>query len=161
NQYMGSPTMTDVIIHSDNTGMVFVSKKLGVNRLYSYLRNFGFGKSTGIDLQDEQNPELRPESDWRDIDLATASCGQGISVSAIELIRAVSAIANGGKVMEPHVVAEVRDGADTVKILPKVVAQPIKSETAKVVTEMMVRAVEEGEAKFFKLPGYQVAGKTG
>lgn len=170
NQYNPSATMSDVIIHSDNIGMVFVSRKLGFEKMYDYIKKFGFGENTGIDLQDESSPELRGKKDWKEIDLATASFGQGISVTSLQVVRAVSAIANGGKLMEPQVVAEIRDekdeseqspGAMDHKISPKVISEPITKETAETIKQMMVRAVDEGESKFYKPKGYKIAGKTG
>lgn len=165
NQYKADSNMDDVIIHSDNTGMVFVSNKLGIGKMYSYIKNFGFGSKTGIDLQDEQTPPLRELPDWKEIDLATASFGQGISVTPIQLVRAVSAIANGGKLYEPHIVSEINDDNGSFKIGPRMIGQPVSKETAKTVTEMMVKAVDEGESKFYKknagLSNYKIAGKTG
>ncbi len=162
NKYRPNLTMTDVMIHSDNTGMVFIARKLGLDRMYSYIQKFGFGQTTNIDLQDEQAPSLRPFKDWREIDLATSSFGQGISVTALQVVRAVGAIANGGKLMEPHMISKIEDGQTTFDIKPKVVFQPVSEEAAKQVTKMMVRAVNEGEAKFYKPKGFNnIAGKTG
>lgn len=161
NQYKPNINMTDVIIHSDNTGMVFVGKKLGLDKFYSYLENFGFGKATDVDLQDETSPDIRPKSEWREIDLATTSFGQGIAVTPIQMVRAVAALANGGYLMEPHVVKEIRDDRGAFEIKPKVIRQVIKDSTARVMTEIMVKAVEEGEAQWVKLKGFKVAGKTG
>lgn len=161
NKYYPNTSMTDVIVHSDNTGMVFVGRKLGTDKFYDYLQKFGFGQSSGIDLQDEATPELRAKPDWQEIDLATASFGQGISVTALQVVRAVAAIANGGRLMEPQVVAAIRDGSKLDQVSPQAVSFPVNEETAKIVTEMMVKAVEEGEAKFAKPKGYRIAGKTG
>lgn len=165
NKYNPNATMTDVIIHSDNTGMVFAGKRLGADKLYDYITGFGFGKPTRIDLQDESSPPLRAKKDWKEIDLATASFGQGISVTPIQLITAVSAIANGGKLMEPQIVSVIRDQEKIYPIKPRIVAEPLKSETARLIKDMMVRAVDEGEAKFAKklngLLDYKIAGKTG
>lgn len=161
NKYRPDITMKEVIIHSDNTGMVFAGQKLGLDKFYSYIQNFGFGQATNIDLQDESSPEIRPKDNWRDIDLATASFGQGIAVTPIQMVTAVSAVANGGNLMEPHVVKEIKDEKKSFEIKPKVVKQVIKSSTVTQVKEMMVAAVEEGEAKFFRLKGFKIAGKTG
>lgn len=161
NQYNQDITMTDVIIHSDNTGMVFVAKKLGIDKMFNYLKRFGFGDTTGIDLQDENSPDIRPLNQWREIDLATSSFGQGISVTALQVVRAVAAIANGGKIMEPHVVSQIEENGKVFKIKPRIIDQPIKPESAKTVTNMMVKAVDQGEAKFAKPKGYKIAGKTG
>ncbi len=161
NQYAPNSTMDEVIIHSDNTGMVFVSQKLGVEKMLDYINKFGFGSVSGIDLQDEQSPEIRDKKDWKEIDLATASFGQGISATPLQVVRAVAAIANGGKLYEPHVVSEIKDEKGDYKIKPRILENPISEDTARQVKEMMVRAVNEGEAKFAKPDGYQIAGKTG
>lgn len=161
NKYYPDTSLKDVIIHSDNTGMVFTGFKLGIDRFYSYLENFGFGQPTDIDLQDESAPDIKLKKDWREIDLATASFGQGIAVTPIQMVRAVSAIANGGNLMEPHIVKAIKDEKSTFEIKPKILRQVLKPTTAQIVKEMMVAAVEEGEAKFYKPKGYKVAGKTG
>jgi len=142
-KYNADETMTEVIQHSDNTGMVFVGKKLGLDRLLSYFQKFGIGDVSGIDLQGEEEAAIRQRDKWYPIDLATATFGQGITVTPIELLTAFSAIANEGKRMEPHVVAAISERA------------------AKVMTEMMVNAVDKGEAKWAKPKGYRIAGKTG
>ena len=160
--YFPNTTMTDVIVHSDNTGMVFVSQKLGLDRILNYMNKFGIGDMTGIDLQGEEAPNLRPANQWYPIDVATASFGQGIVVTPIELLDAVSAIANNGKRMEPQVVAAVQtaDG-QTIPIQPKELDQPISQTSAQVMTQIMVDAANEGEASFARLKGYNIAGKTG
>lgn len=161
NKYYPQTSMKDVIIHSDNTGMVFVGQKLGLDKFRSYLESFGFGESSDIDLQDESSPDIRPKNEWREIDLATASFGQGIAITPIQMIVAVASIANGGYLMEPHVVREIKDEKTTFEMKPKVIRQVIKENTAKIMTEMMVKAVDEGEAKWVKPKGFKIAGKTG
>lgn len=162
NQYNANESMTDVIMHSDNTGMVYVSQKLGLDRMISYIDKFGINDLTGIDLQGEVVPNVREKENWYPIDLATASFGQGITVTPIELLTAFSAIANNGKRMEPHVVAKIlTPTGESIEIAPKVLGQPISERAAKVMTEMMVNAVSNGEAKFAKPKGYRIAGKTG
>ncbi len=161
NQYMQNPTMEDVLVHSDNTGMVFIGDKLGKERLQTYLRNFGFGQPTGIDLQDETGSLLREVKDMQEIDFATETFGQGIAVTPVQMVRAVGAIANGGKLMEPHVVEKIIRDTETVEIKPKVVRQVISEKTALTMTDIMVKSAEHGEAKFAMLPGYRIAGKTG
>lgn len=161
NKYFPDTTMKEAIVHSDNTGMVFVGRKLGLDKFYSYFENFGFGRQTNVDLQDESVSEIRSKKDWREIDLATASFGQGIAVTEMQMIAAVAAIANGGNLMEPHVVGEIKDEDGSFKIKPKVVREVIKESTAEMLKEMMVAAVEEGEAKYLKLKGFKIAGKTG
>lgn len=162
NKYQPDMNMKEIIVHSDNTGMVFTARKLGFDKFYSYISDFGFGESTSIDLQDESSPQIRPKKEWKEIDLATASFGQGIAVTPIQMVRAVSVVANGGNLMEPHIVKEIKDeSGKTFEIKPKVIREVIKDSTASIVKEMMVAAIEEGEAKFFRLKGFKIAGKTG
>lgn len=160
-KYHGQETVIQILERSCNVGMVWVGKKLGSQNLVEYLQKFGLGERTGIDLEEEGTPSLRPESQWKEIDLATASFGQGIAVTPIQMLQAVGAIANGGKVLEPHVVARLKDEGKTIEVKPKVLRQVIKPETAAVLTELMVSAVENGEAKWAKPPGFRIAGKTG
>lgn len=160
-QYRENSTMTDVIVHSDNVGMVFTAQKLGVDKLYDYLQKFGIGKPTEVDLQDEYSPTIREKKDWKEIDLVTASFGQGISVTVLQLIKAVATIANGGILMEPHIVKSIQDEDKVTVISPREIERPITPETAKQVSEMMVKAVSQGEAKFYAPKGFKIAGKTG
>ena len=162
NIYNGTVTMTDVLVHSSNVGMVFVGKKLGKEKMLSSLKNFGFGTLTNVDLEDESAPQLRDDKEWREIDLATVSFGQGIAVTPLQMVRAVSAIANGGNLMEPKVVKAIVDASGKMtEIAPKKIRRIITQKTAEEVTEMMVASVENGEAKFAKPQGYRIAGKTG
>ncbi len=160
NEYQPDPTMKEVIEHSDNLGMVFAVSKLGKDKLVEYLANFGIGKETGIDLEEEAAPLLRSIDQWKEIDLATASFGQGVAVTAIQMVRAVAAIANNGILMTPYVVDKVISDETNV-ISPKEEARVVSKETAEIITKMMVNAVENGEAKWAKPKGYKIAGKTG
>jgi len=161
NQYPPQPSMIEVIQQSNNVGMVFAAEKLGIQKTVSYLEKFGFGQVTGIDLEEESSPGFRPENEWKEIDLATASFGQGVAVTPIQIVRAVTAIANQGKLMRPFVVKKVISNEGTDEIEPKVQAEVIKPSTARVMTEIMVNAVDKGEAKWAKPSGYRIAGKTG
>ena len=154
--------MTEVIQHSDNTGMVFVGQRLGLDNFLKYLKKFGIGSLTGIDLQGEVAGDIKTKAQWYPVDLATASFGQGISITPIELLTAFSAIANNGVMMEPHVVAQVKStNGKVVNITPKILGKPITSSTAKIMTEMLVNAVDKGEAKWTAIKEYRIAGKTG
>ena len=139
-----------------------MGKKLGKDRLVDYLTKFGFAQKTGIDLEGEADSNLRPKADWGEIDLATASFGQGIAVTPIQMLAAVNVIASGGKLIKPEVVSNVIDSnGKKIMIEPKIIRQVIKPEAAEVVKEMMISAVENGEAKWAKVKGYKIAGKTG
>lgn len=161
-KYYKDINMIEVIMRSDNTGMVYVAQKLGVGKMISYLTKFGIGELTYIDSQGEVSPSLKPKNLWYPVDLATTGFGQGISVTPIGLLTAFSAIANNGKMMQPHFVVKVEspDG-EIAKIPHKVLGTPISEETAKIVTEMLINAVNKGEANWTRLKGYRIAGKTG
>lgn len=161
-KYHGKITATQVLDYSSNVGMVDIGKRLDHNVLLDYVKNYGFGTPTGIDLQEETSPDLRPKNKWYEIDYATASFGQGIAVTPLQMITAVASIANQGKMMEPHVVKEIKlaDGS-SLPILPKETRQVFKPEVASVLTEMMVSAVDNGETRVIKPAGFRIAGKTG
>ncbi|MBM3205418.1 penicillin-binding protein 2 [Candidatus Shapirobacteria bacterium] len=160
-KYFPNSTMVEVIQHSDNVGMVFVGEKLGVEKMVEYLQRYGLGQLTGIDLEDESTPQLRPLSEWKIIDLATTCFGQGIALTPIQMIRAVSTIANGGRLVTPFLVKKVISFEGVNEISPQVGEEVLKSSTALMMTEMMVNAVDNGEAKWAKPKGYRIAGKTG
>lgn len=160
-KYYPNSTMTEVIQHSDNIGMTFVSDKLGVDKFKNYIEKFGFGNATGIDLQEESTGVIRQSSDWRPIDLATASFGQGLAVTPIQMVQAVQAIANGGKLISPTIVQKIINENGDEKNTTSRTQQVISPKTAAQITEMMVNAVENGEAKAFAPKGYRIAGKTG
>ncbi len=160
-KYYPNSSMTEIIVHSDNVGMVYVGEKLGLNRFYDYLKRFGLGEKTKIDLQGEVVPPLREKKDWFELDLAAATFGQGIALTPIQMLSAVSAIANGGKLYQPQVVKKIFEESRSMTIEPVKKGNPISPNTAKIVTQMMVQAVENGEAKWAKPKGYQIAGKTG
>ncbi len=160
-EYHPDCTMVDVIKYSDNVGMVFVGEKLGIEKFTEYLEKFGLGKKTGIDLEDELTPGLRPKKNWSLIDLATASFGQGIALTPIQMARIGAVIANDGKLSRPYLVKEIIGEDKKITIEPQIQGEVISSTTAKVMTEMMVNAVDNGEAKWAKPAGYRIAGKTG
>lgn len=162
NKYQKNIKMTDVIVHSDNVGMAFIGRKLGADKLYDRLSQFGIGEKTGIDLQGEVAPNMRPKGSWNIVDLATATFGQGIAVTGIQMVRSVAAIANGGYLVTPHVVESVKgDGWEEKNSLEK--PEKILSESAtRKVSLMMREAVNQGESKWAKPKGFDnIAGKTG
>jgi len=159
-KYYPDSTMVEVIVHSDNVGMAFVGQKMGADTLYDYLDRFGIGKETGIDLQGEVALPLRKKGAWNIVDLATASFGQGVAVTSIEMIRAVAAVANDGMMPTPFVVSALKGEGWQEEIKSK--TEKVISETAaEEMTAMMVNAAENGEAKWTSLRGFSVAGKTG
>lgn len=161
NQYQDNPTMTDVLVHSDNTGMVYVGDLLGENRLYSYVEKMGFGKKTGVDLQEDAAAPLRKESEMREIDYATMTFGQGIAVTPLQMVRAVSAIANGGILKTPRLVKEIHRGEQIIPVENAEEVRIFSQKAADEATKMMTKSAAFGEAKFAFPKGYSIAGKTG
>jgi len=159
-KYHPDSNITDILVHSDNVGMVFIGQKLGLKDFLSYFKKFGFTKVTDIDLQDEVVPAAKKDSKWTYVDLATASFGQGFVSTGMQLLQAVSAIANGGQLVKPQVVSQVI-GQKQINIPPKIKHRVIKQETANIVKDMMVASAKEGEAKWTNKAGYKIAGKTG
>ncbi len=160
-QYTANINMTDALAQSDNTAMVFIQEKLGKTAWLQWLRDLGLNEKTGIDLQGEARFEFRPDAQWRTIDTATSSFGQGIAVTTVNLVRAVAAIANGGKLVQPSVVQSVQEGSNSIAVQPQVIRQVFSPETAQTVTKMMVHSAQTGDAKWTTSRDVTVAGKTG
>ena len=151
--YHPNSTMTEVIVNSDNTGMAFVAFKLGKDKFADYMSRLGFGKKTGIELQEEVSGQIRTASQVGDIDLATESFGQGIAITPIQMIAAANTLANKGDYLKPTVVEDdTKEPTRTNIFSPEAVSQ---------MTRVMSQAVEKGEAKWAKPKGLVVAGKTG
>lgn len=159
----GERTMTEVLEKSINTGAVFVEKKLGHKNFLEYIEKFGFFEKTGVDLQGEIFSENVEFKKGYEINFATASFGQGIQVTPLQLVRAFSAIANGGELITPHLVDKFikKDGKIIKSDFPKKKKRIISKNTSKKLTEMLISVVEKGYGKRAKIPGYFIAGKTG
>ncbi len=158
----GTQTMTQVLEKSLNTGAMFAAQQIGMPTFSRYVRNFGFGEKTGVELSGEVSGNLQALTKPGDIFLATASFGQGITVTPIQLVAAFGALANGGKLMEPHLVDAVDyPNGQEVKVEPKVVRQVVREDTAATLSAMLVNVVENGHGKRAGVKGYYVAGKTG
>jgi cell division protein FtsI/penicillin-binding protein 2 len=153
--------MAAILQHSDNVGAAFWADKMGRERFLEYIKKFGFGETTGIDLQGEETGLIKRSQDWSEIDLVTNAFGQGISVTTLQMASAVGALANDGKLMKPYVVRKIITPEKEIVNNPKQVRQVIKPETASLVKELMLSAVEQGEAKKLIPKGYRVGGKTG
>lgn len=160
-KYEGRITMTRVLEKSSNVGMVYVGEKLGDKKLVEYIRKYGFGQLTGIDLQGEVPGYLKPADEWYPIDYATATFGQGLAVSPIQMIRAFSSIINGGSLMVPHMVKKLVGQAREQTIDPVITKRVVKKEVSDKVKQMLVSTIENGETKFLKPSGYAIGGKTG
>ncbi len=154
----------EIIKYSSNIGTVKVSEMIGPEALYATLRRFGFSRKSGIDCPGEATGILRPYQSWRRIDHATIAFGQGVSVSAIQLVNAVAAIANNGLLMKPKVVSEIRNPDGTVfkTFEPEVIRRAVAPGIAGQLKNMMNAATSPEGTGFRAVPkGYDVCGKTG
>ncbi len=158
---LGWQTMTKVLEQSLNTGAVFVEERVPKDVFLKYLKEFGIDSKTGVDVS-EVSGDLSVLSNGRDINFATASFGQGIAVTPIGLIRDLSVIANGGKLIRPHLVSKIiwRNG-DFREITSNSEKQIISSQTAAKLTNMMIKVIENGSGRSAQVKGYTIAGKTG
>jgi cell division protein FtsI (penicillin-binding protein 3) len=156
-------TFTEVLQNSSNVGSIKVGLSLGRDPYYRYMTAFGFGAPTGVGLSGESRGQLREPSRWSGLSLPTMSIGQGLSVTALQMVTAFSAVANGGRLMQPRLVRATfdPDGRELRRFEPRAVRQVIAPETARTLTRMMVRVVDEGTGHKAAIPGYEVAGKTG
>ncbi len=158
----GRLTFADVIAKSSNVGMIKTALLLGDERFYRMIRAMGFGRPTGIDLPGESGGILAPVGSWRPLTKAYISFGQGISVTPLQLARAVAVVANEGRLVTPYVVAAVGSGGIIERRHPNPAAAPtISPATAHVLTGLLERVVTLGTGKPAAIPGYAVAGKTG
>lgn len=161
NKYHGEETMIEVLQHSCNIGAAWAAGQLGGGKLREYFLKFGLGELLGIDLEGEDTGTVKNRREWREIDTATNAFGQGISLTPLQLITAFSAIVSDGKLMKPYVVSEIHDRGKVLEFGPRKVAQVISPESSEIMKGMLTAAAEAGEAKFFVLKNYHVAGKTG
>ncbi|WP_027088344.1 stage V sporulation protein D [Cohnella panacarvi] len=160
----GSQSFLEVVENSCNPGFVVLGQRLGKDKLFQYINEFGFGKKTGIDLKGEENGILFKPSRVGPVELATTAFGQGVSVTPIQQIAAVSAVINGGKLYKPFV-SKAWMQPDTGIILeegkPQLVRQVISEETSKKVRAALENVVAQGTGRNAFLDGYRVGGKTG
>jgi len=157
----GDENMAKVLANSDNVAMVWIAQKLGNQAMYTYLKKFGFGDYTGIDLKNEVAGKLAPANQWSDISRSTISFGQGIAVTPLQVTSAFATIVNNGQAVTPHVVAAVIDqNGIRHPEQPVLGAQVVKPEIAQEVKDMMVYTVVTAHAKA-GTPGYKIGGKTG
>lgn len=159
----GRVDMQQVLDQSLNTGAIFAMEQMGKEEFKKYLINYGFGEKTGIDLPDEVPGMISNLNSGREVEFATASFGQGIAITPIEMITAISALANGGLLMRPYVVEEIKnkEGVDK-KIEPKIRRRVLKKETSEKISRMLVKVVDDALlGGTVKLKNYTIAAKTG
>ncbi len=161
----GYLSVREILKYSSNIGSVKIAQKLSKEKYYRYIQNFGFGVKTGMELPGESSGILRPIQNWSNVDTATIAFGQGISVTAIQLITAISAIANNGVLVKPHLVRGLtdQDNNPIVMYAPEVVRQVISPQTAKRLSTMLTEVVgaSDGTGKNARIVNVAIAGKTG
>jgi cell division protein FtsI (penicillin-binding protein 3) len=161
---MGELSAADVFKYSSNIGVAKIAERLGVQRFHHYLKTFGFGTQSGINFDGEADGILHPASRWFPIDLAAISFGQGVTVTPLQLGRALCTVVNGGELVVPRLIEKVVDREhDQTNVFPRrVERRVITPETAAAVREMMVRVTaEDGTGSRAQVPGFVVGGKTG
>ncbi|MEI7688745.1 MAG: penicillin-binding protein 2 [Candidatus Nomurabacteria bacterium] len=159
----GVVNMQTVLDQSLNTGMVFAESKLGNDKFRTYMKSYGIGQKTGIDLPNETSGLIKNLESPRDIEYANASFGQGIALTPVEAVRSFSVIANGGNMITPHLVKQIRydDGSSSLKDYPVVSSGIIKKETSVTISRMLTHVFEAYDAGTLKFDHYSVAAKTG
>ncbi len=160
----GTLSVSQILEKSSNIGTAKIGLKLGREKLYRYARAFGFGTRTGIAVPGETEGLFRDPKKWSPLSLPILSFGQEIGVTAIQMVGAYSAIANGGALLEPQIIRGVESdapGGETSAFSPRVVRQAVSPETAAVLREMMRKVVDQGTGVKAQVPGYSVCGKTG
>lgn len=159
----GTLTFKEVIGQSSNIGTSKVAQMLGQDTLYKYIKLFGFGAKTGIDLQGEIQGVIREPRYWSKLSIATVPMGQEVGVTALQLAGEISVIANGGQLMKPYVVREIRDknGESIKEFYPVMRNKVISLDTANRIKNILVEAVESGTGKLSKMEDFTSAGKTG
>jgi cell division protein FtsI (penicillin-binding protein 3) len=155
-------TLGDIIAQSSNIGTVLVARRLGESAMAAYLTKFGLGSPTGISFPGESSGILPPLYEWTAADLATIAYGQGIAATPLQMISVYSTIANGGRWVQPRLVSGTVGPEGTYQEAPASATRRVAStEAAQVVTRMLAYAVDAGTGANARIPGYQVAGKTG
>ena len=158
----GQLEVREVLAKSSNVGSIKLALRLGNRRLYDYIKRFGFGEQTGIDLPFEANGLVRPTSEWSKISIGALAIGQELSVTGLQMLRAVSVIANGGYLVEPRVVWQILSPDGRLVAAPETVRRRVISEeTARQMREAMSHTVEHGTGSRARLSGFSGGGKTG
>lgn len=159
----GDVRMVDIIKYSINTGFAHIGLLTGGENLTKYAKAFGFGKETGIELPGEASGILFDVKNMKEIDIATMSIGQGIAVTPLQMVQAYSALANGGKMVKPHILSAIKnpDGSDYKTYSTEDAGTPVSKDVADDVKDMMEKEISEGGGGKAKVPGYHMGGKTG
>lgn len=163
NAVYGDITMRQVLQYSSNLGAIYVARQIGEQRFYQSLQEFGFGAPTGVDLQGEEAGilTLPGAPGWNGALPYTNAFGQGIACTPLQLVNAFSAIVNGGRLMKPYIVSEIRDGDNVTTIQPQQVRQVISPESSATMRDMLASVVQYDGSLYSRVPGYRIGAKTG
>jgi cell division protein FtsI/penicillin-binding protein 2 len=158
----GQQNMIGCLQHSLNVCLAWISSQMGVQTFYGYMERFGLGHSTGIDLSGEAMGRLKVpgDGDWYPVDLGTNAFGQGVSVTPLQMLMAVSSFVNEGRMVTPHVLYSMLRDGHQYNVPPQYAGSPISPQTARTISEMLAISLEQ-ESSQALLPGYRLAGKTG
>ena len=159
----GTISMTEVLVRSSNVGTYFAAQKLGRENLYRYFSLFGFGQPTGVELPGEVRGTMRSPDDpaWTVVDLATNAFGQGVAVTPLQMLNAVSALGNNGILMRPTVIKEVNGPDGMHRVEPRQLRQAVSPQTAATMRQMMTTVCDQPGLQPYRIPGISVACKTG
>lgn len=160
----GKQSLGEMLKNSSNTCIATTALEVETLYFYNKLKEFGIGSFLGIGLQEESNSFLKSYDSWTRLDIITASFGQGISATPLQVISAISTIANHGKRMRPYIVSSISDKTEKITFQPQVISEPISLEVADSVAEMMTKVIEDGDINISyinQLKPYDIAGKTG
>lgn len=157
----GKQTMTQVLESSINTGAVFAEQQIPHATFWDYINRFGFNKKTGVDLQGEVYSHNSQLVNGPDMDYATASFGQGIEMTPMQVARGYCAIANGGRLVKPYIVEKIVNGNGETDTMPEVSEPVVSQQTISQLNSMLISVVDKGFNGVAKVPGYYLAGKTG
>ena len=159
----GTETFVQGVYNSCNPVFMSIGKRLGTDKFYKYFRSFGFGSGVGFDLPGEADGEFHSLDKFNEVELATASFGQGFTVTPLQLITAYSAITNSGNMVKPRLIKSLVD--DSGKVIknfePEVIRQVVSADTARTVSKILEGVASDGTSKNAYIEGYHIAGKTG
>ena len=160
----GLQNLADMLKNSNNPCIATTALEINFNEFYKRLKEFGIGSFIGIGLQEESNSYIKSDAQWTRLDTITASYGQGIAATPLQVLSGISTIANDGKRMRPYIISSISDEKETITFEPQILTEPISKETANNVAEMMTHVIEDGGINQIyrdQLQNYNVAGKTG
>ena len=160
-KHHGTQTIVELLQKSNNIGAAWVGHLVGRSKIYEYFKNFGLSERTQIGLEGEETARLRDVKEWTDIDLANISFGQGVSATPLQVLNSFNVIANGGELIRPRIITKFEENGKEIEIPVKKIRRVISTDSAQTMTEILEKAVEGGESRYFNIENYNISGKTG